>query len=68
MWFAVLRIVIPLLVVVLLLGFFIPRIVQKRRKDSRRIDVEAEVVKTEQPKTSDIPQSKTYSSATTDDK
>lgn len=48
MWFAILRIVIPLLIVVLLVGFFWPRYRQYKESKRNMIEVEAEVVNSKQ--------------------
>lgn len=65
MWVAILRIVIPLVIIVLLAGFLIPRLRKYNTGKQDRIEVEAEVVNSKQhdPKT-DIPKSQTYTSDT----
>lgn len=60
MWFAILRIVIPIAVLIILLAILIPRFKQARGGNSGRIDVEAEVVSSKQPNITDIPKSSTY--------
>lgn len=72
MWIAILRIVIPIVIIILLLGMILPRIKKYRdQRDGKRIDVEAEVVNSKQHETkaknSDIPKSATYKPSDVDE-